>query len=126
MAEPFAAAYRRVVPDSPFSNQSARRPIELYRAGYAKIADQVRNSGQFNEPEQWRFDWDQEYTRDQWLELIPTTGGLTQLRADQIAEILDVVGAAIDSIGGNFTMRYTTLATTALRSVPAGDEHPDR
>jgi hypothetical protein len=65
---------------------------------------------------EWRFDWQQSYTRDQWLELLPTTGGLTRLRADQLAEILDAVGAAIDSLGGSFTMDYTTLAATAARA----------
>jgi SAM-dependent methyltransferase len=116
VAEPFAAAYRRVTPDSLLSSQPARRPLELYQAGYAKIVEQIRKSGRFDEPEQWRFDWAQAYTRQQWLELLPTTGGLTSLHADQIAEILDVVGAAIDSIGGHFTMAYTTLTTTARRT----------
>jgi SAM-dependent methyltransferase len=115
VAEPFAAAVRRVAPYSPFASQPARRPLELYQAGYAKIADQIRESGRFDEPEQWRFDWEQVYPRDQWLELLPTTGGLTRLKADQIAEIQKLVGAAIDSMGGHFTMGYSTLATTALR-----------
>lgn len=65
---------------------------------------------------QWRFDWEQSYTRDQWLDLLPTTGGLTQLRPDQLAEVLDAVGGAIDSLGGRFTMNYTTLAATAVRA----------
>ncbi|MEU1547043.1 class I SAM-dependent methyltransferase [Nocardia sp. NPDC005745] len=116
VAEPFAAAYRRVAPDSPFSGQPARRPLELYQAGYAKFADQIRETGQFGDPEQWRFDWQQSYTRDQWLELLPTTGSLTRLRDDPLAEILDAVGAAIDSLGGSFTMDYTTLAATAVRA----------
>lgn len=124
VAEPFAAAFRRLVPDSPFRSQSARRPIELYQAGYAKIAAQLGDSGLFDKPEQWQLDWDLDYTRDQWLELLPTTGGLTQLPAELIAEILDAVGAAIDLIGGRFTMRYTTLATTARRSATV--EQPDR
>ncbi|GGV04950.1 methyltransferase type 11 [Streptomyces albospinus] len=116
VAEPFAAAYRRVAPDSPFSNQPARRPLEMYQAGYAKIADKIRETEQFNDPEQWRFDWEQSYTRDQWLDLLPTTGGLTRLRPDQLAEILGAVGRAIDALGGRFTMHYTTLATTAVRA----------
>lgn len=116
VAEPFAAAYQRVAPDSPLSGQPARRPLELYQAGYAKIADQIRETEQFADPEQWRFDWQQSYTRDQWLELLPTTGGLTRLRPDQLAEILDAVGNAIDSLGGSFTMDYTTLAATAARA----------
>ncbi|MFV5995281.1 class I SAM-dependent methyltransferase [Streptomyces sp. NPDC056231] len=116
LAEPFAAAYRRVAPDSPFSNQPARRPLDMYQAGYAKIADKIRETGQFDDPEQWRFDWEQSYTRDQWLDLLPTTGGLTQLRPDQPAEILGAVGHAVDALGGRFTMHYTTLATTAVRA----------
>lgn len=113
VAEPFAAAYRRVVPDSPFANLPARRPLDAYQAAYAKIADTIRETERFNEPEQWRFDWEQSYTRDQWLTLLPTTGGLTRLHPDQLADILDAVGAAIDTLGGAFTMHYTTLATTA-------------
>ncbi|NYI03533.1 class I SAM-dependent methyltransferase [Allostreptomyces psammosilenae] len=116
VAEPFAAAYRRVAPDSPLSGQPARRPLETYQAGYARIADRIRETGQFDEPEQWRFDWEQSYTRDQWLDLLPTTGGLTRLRPDQLAEVLGAVGRAVDALGGRFTMQYTTLATTAVRA----------
>ncbi len=116
VAEPFARAFRRVVPDSPFGAQSGRRPLEIYQAGYAKIADELRATGQFGEPDQWRFDWEQSYSRDQWLALLPTTGGLTRLRPDQLAEILGAVGEAIDALGGRFTMQYVTLATTAVRA----------
>ncbi|MFD6284812.1 class I SAM-dependent methyltransferase [Streptomyces sp. NPDC060205] len=116
VAEPFAAAYRKVAPDSPFTGQPARRPIDFYQSGYAKFADAIRETGQFDAPEQWRYDWEHPYTRDQWLDLLPTTGGLTRLRPDQLARILDAVGAAIDALGGSFTMNYTTLATTAARA----------
>ncbi|WP_369211578.1 class I SAM-dependent methyltransferase [Streptomyces flavofungini] len=115
VAEPFAAAYRRAAPDSPLNGQPARRPLDFYQAAYARIADQLRETGRFDDPEQWRFDWERSYTRDQWLALLPTTGGLTRLRPDQRAGILDAVGGAIDSVGGHFTMHYTTLAVTAPR-----------
>jgi SAM-dependent methyltransferase len=116
VAEPFAAALRRVAPDSLFGDQPARRPLDMYQAGYTKFADAIRRTERFNDPEQWRFDWERPYTRDQWLELLPTTGGLTRLPPDRTAEILDAVGAAIDSTGGRFTMRYTTLAATAVHA----------
>ncbi len=116
VAEPFAAAYRRAVPDSPLNGPPARRPLALHQAGYAKFADKIRETGQFDDPEQWRYDWEQSYTRDAWLDLLPTTGGLTQLRPDQLAGIRDAVGDAIDSLGGRFTMNYTTLAATAVRA----------
>ena len=116
VAEPFAAAYRRAAPDSPLNGRAARRPLDLYQAAYAKVADQIRETGRFDDPEQWRLDWERSYTRDQWLDLLPTTGGLTRLRPDQLAVILDAVGDAIDSLGGRFTMNYTTLAATAVRA----------
>ncbi|MFF1292679.1 MULTISPECIES: class I SAM-dependent methyltransferase [unclassified Streptomyces] len=116
VAEPFAAAYRRAAPDSPLNGQPARRPLDLYQAAYAQFAEKIHETGQFNDPEQWRFDWERSYTRDQWLDLLPTTGGLTQLPPGQLADVLDAVGDAIDSLGGRFTMHYTTLATTAVRA----------
>ncbi|MFD6275891.1 class I SAM-dependent methyltransferase [Streptomyces sp. NPDC060209] len=116
VADPFAAAFRRAAPDSPLNGRPARRPPGLYQAAYAKVAEKIRETEQFDEPEQWRFVWEQSYTRDQWLDLLPTTGGLTQLRPGQVARILDEVGAAIDSLGGRFTMNYTTLATSAVRT----------
>lgn len=122
MADAFAAAYRRVAPDSPFSNQPARRPLETYQAGYAAIAGQLRGTGRFDEPEQWRFDWQHDYPRDRWLDLLLTTGGLTPLRPDQSAEILDAVGRAIDALGGHFTMEFTTLATSAVLAGSYGSE----
>ena len=115
VAEPFADAYRRAVPDSPFGNLPARRPLDMYQAAYAKIAETIRSTEDFDDPEQWRFDWERPYTRDQWLALLPTTGGLTRLPPDKMADILHAVGAAIDALGGGFTMQYTTLATTAVR-----------
>jgi SAM-dependent methyltransferase len=111
----FADAYRRVAPDSPF-NGRGRRPVEIYQAGYTRIADLIRESGSFTSVEQWRFDWTQPYTRDEWLDLLPTTGGLTQLPAESLTEVLEAVGTAIDRRGGSFTMEYVTLASTGVRN----------
>ena len=126
VAEPFAAAYRRAVPDSPFNNQPARRPLDMYLAGYAKVADQIRGTDQFHDPEQWRFDGERTYTRDQWLALLPTTGGLTRLPPDRTADILEAVGTAIDGLGGHFTMQSTTLAITAVRTGALPQHSPSR
>ncbi len=116
VADAFAEVSRRVVPDSPFNVQSTRNGVDLYQTMFAKFADGIREEGEFGEPEQWRFDWEQSYTRDEWLDLLPTTGGLTQLPPDKLTQVLEGVGAAIDKIGGGFTMPYTTLAVTAART----------
>ena len=116
IAEAVAAAYRRVSPDSPVATQPARRGVDHYQAMYRGFADKIRGTGDFGEPEQWRFDWTRPYTRGQWLDLLSTTGGLTQLAPDELAEVLIGVGAAIDALGGRFTMPYTTLAVAAARA----------
>jgi hypothetical protein len=90
--------------------------VDIYQAMFARAADGIRAAGGYGEPEQWRFDWEQSYSRDEWLDHLPTTGALTQLPPDAQAEILDHVGAAIDTIGGDFTMPYTTFAATAVRA----------
>ncbi len=75
----------------------------------------MRQAGTFGQPEQWRFDWDCRYTRDEWLELVPTFGGHSQIRPAKQAELLAGIGAAVDSAGGSFTAQYATLAVTADR-----------
>ena len=73
VAEAFAAVYRRVVPDSPFNLQPRRgRPWTRTSALFAKAADGIREAGGFGDPEQWRFDWERSYTRDEWLDQLPT------------------------------------------------------
>ena len=114
VAGALAAGLRRVAPDAPVAPPG--QALEPYQAMFAKFAEQIRAAEGFIEPEQWSFDWEQRYTRDEWLDLLPTTGSLTGLPSDKLAEALDGVGKAIDEIGGHFTMTYTTLATTAART----------
>ena len=116
VAKAFAAVYQRVVPDSPFNLQSGRPAPDSYQGLLTKAADGMREVGGFSDPEQWRFDWEQSYTRDELLDLIPTQGTLVRLPPDKLAEVLETVGAAIDAMGGNSTMRYATMAVTAART----------
>jgi SAM-dependent methyltransferase len=113
VAKALTDVYRRLAPDAPFNAQSSRSALDIYQEMFAKAVNGIAHAGGFDDPEQWRFDWEQSYTRDQWLDQLPTTGGLTQFPPDKLAEVLDCVGAAIDTIGGGFTMTYTTLAATA-------------
>ncbi|SDH14374.1 class I SAM-dependent methyltransferase [Nonomuraea jiangxiensis] len=120
IAEALADAMRRVVPDSPFGSGPPRPAQEVYQQMFATFADGIRQAGAFGEPELWRFDWERHYTRAEWLDLLPTTGGLTRLTPDQLAEVLEAVGAAVDAAGGGFTMPYTTLAVIASLTPSAG------
>ncbi|HEY6296527.1 MAG TPA: class I SAM-dependent methyltransferase [Streptosporangiaceae bacterium] len=111
----FGEVFRRVVPDSPFGRFWARPAIDAYRTGCETVADVIRESGSFAEPEEWVSHWQRAYTREEWLDLVPTTGGFTRQPEAIQAEILDGLGAAVDAAGGIFTMSYTTIAATAAR-----------
>lgn len=117
MAEAFAAVYQRALPDSPFNlHDRTTPPLDGYQVLFTKAADGIREVGGFSDPEQWRCDWEQPYTRDAWLDQLPTQGAFTQLPSDKMAEVLEGVGAVIDARGGSFTMRYTTVAVTATHT----------
>ncbi len=117
VSEAQASAYRQLVPDSPFTlSRFTGSALDGYQPLFAKIADGIRKAGGFTEPEQWQFAWQRDYTRDQWLDQLPTLGGLTRMPADQLAVLSAAVGDAIDAIGGSFTMSYTTVAVTAARA----------
>jgi SAM-dependent methyltransferase len=119
VTEAFVAVYRRVAPDSGFdlraAGQAARQGLDAYQPILDKAAAGIEEAGGFTAPEQWRFEWERTYTRDEWLDQMPTQGTLTRLPADKVAAVLDGVGAAIDAIGGGFTMPYATVAVTATR-----------
>ncbi|HEY8481270.1 MAG TPA: class I SAM-dependent methyltransferase [Spirillospora sp.] len=109
-------AFRRVAPDSPLAGQVGRSALEVYQAMFDRAADGMRRAGAFTVPEQWRHDWERHYTRDEWLDQMPTHGGLTRLPPDGVKQVLDEVGAAIDALGGGFTLPYVTVAVTAART----------
>lgn len=69
----------------------------------------------FVDPEQWRFDWERRYTRDEWLAQVPTFGGRSRLPSAARDELRTGLGAAIDAVGGSFAMGYATVAVTATR-----------
>lgn len=115
LRDAFAEVFRRVLSDSPIAGFWDRPAIESYRAGCTRVADAIRQSGAFGEPEEWLSYWERPYTRDEWLDLVPTTGGFTRQPEAIQQEILDGLGAAVDAAGGTFTMSYTTIAATAAR-----------
>jgi SAM-dependent methyltransferase len=112
----FADVYRSVQPGLPFTPW-ARPALDVYQVMCGKAADGIRQAGDaFSEPEQWRFDWDRRYTSNEWLEQVPTMGGHAQLAPAKLDELLAGIGAAIDAVGGGFTMNYATVAVTAARA----------
>jgi len=114
LAQALSAVYRRVLPDSPFSS-GVLPGLDGYSDFFATAARGMREAGMFGEPEQWRFDWAQPYTRDEWLDRVPTFSGHSQFPPGRLDELLAGIGAAIDAVGGSFTMGYTAAVITARR-----------
>lgn len=112
----FGTVYQRVLPDSPVGGFWSRPAVDAYLVGCARAADAMRQAGGFGEPETWRFDWSRPYTRDQWLDVVPTFGGHSLLPPTVQAELLAGIHAAVDAVGGGFTMDYATVAATATRA----------
>jgi SAM-dependent methyltransferase len=115
LSEEFASVYRRVIPESLAARQASFSAVEAYSHLCGKAGDGMRDTGSFAEPEQWRFDWERTYTRDEWLDQLPTQGDHSQFPADVLAEVLEGVGAVIDAAGGSFPVLYSALVETAVR-----------
>ena len=112
-SEAFMGVYRRVLPGSPLVEALAGAPKDPYAAMAGKAADGIRAAGGFGEPELWRYTWSHRYTREAWLDQVPTTGLFTRLPADALAVLLDGLGEAVDALGGAFDASYTTVAVAA-------------
>jgi SAM-dependent methyltransferase len=105
----FDEVLQRVAPDAPLQNPG----LQLQQANVKRAVEGIRTAGGFGEPDQWRYEWQREYTREEWLDHLLTTGTLTLLAPEQLASVVEAVGTAIDSLGGGFTMQYVTLAVAA-------------
>jgi SAM-dependent methyltransferase len=118
VAAVLAAAYRRVAPDSPmgFDSRFGRSILDAYEGLYARAADGIREVGGFDEPALWRYDWTRTYSRAELMDLVPTSGGLTNLPPGQLAEVLAALGGALDELGDIVTLQYATWGLTATRT----------
>ena len=112
LGEAVETVFRRAMPGTPPERRIAPGP-DGYLKLCEKAADGMRQSGAFDEPETWRYDWSRPYTRDEWLDQVPTFGGFRLFPEATQEEILTTLGAIIDSLGGSFTMSFGTVAATA-------------
>lgn len=116
LAGAFTAAARRVLPESLAARLHAARSGEGAAAVFTKAIEGMRQADVFGDPEQWQFAWERSYTRDHWLDQLPTHSFYTRLPLDDLKRLLAQTGDAIDAVGGSFTMRYLTTVVTAARA----------
>ncbi|GAA2097322.1 class I SAM-dependent methyltransferase [Streptomyces albiaxialis] len=116
LGEDIADICQRALPDAPFDFRGVvATGLDTDPPFLTTVADGIREAGGFGATETWRYDWEWTYSRDAWLDQMPTQGAFTRLPPEKLAGILRDVGTAIDAGGGDFTMRYATLAVTARR-----------
>lgn len=113
-AEAFAEVYRSVLGDHPIFGR-ALRPQPGYAAFNGRANDGIRESGAFGEPENWMYEWERIYTRDEWLDVVPTQGGHSTMAPEQLGRVLTGIGGVIDAAGGSLPMHYDVTVATAVR-----------
>ncbi|MET7480839.1 class I SAM-dependent methyltransferase [Streptomyces sp. NPDC005648] len=121
LLEAIADSAERVLPDPLFDFRTllTRPAATAYQTILDRAADGIRQTGAFGELQQWRHDWEFTYSRDAWLDVMPTQGAFTRLPTEHLARLLEAAGAAIDAQGGSFTATYATLTVAAKRPVRA-------
>ncbi|WP_434975441.1 class I SAM-dependent methyltransferase [Streptomyces mesophilus] len=117
VADALIAACRDVLPDAPFDlNALGGQPVGAYSPVLAKVSEGITAAGGFSAPTEWTCTWSRDYTRTEYLDQFPTSGLATRLAPGDLAPILEGVGAAIDALGGSFTMSYDTVVLSASLS----------
>ena len=99
--------------------------MQLYQPMFDVMAEAIGRSGEFTEPEQWRFEWERRYSREQWLDVVGTQTALAERSPDELARLLQATGDALDRLGGHCAMPYTTVAVVAVRTDARPPPTPD-
>lgn len=117
----FDEVYERLAPDadgySVILGYSRDKGYEAERKGIRECPDLIG-------PEERRFSWSRTYTRDEWLDQLPTHSDHAAMEPDRLEKVVDAVGEVIDRLGGSFVMEYSTLLLDSTRKglTAAGDE----
>ncbi len=71
--------------------------------------------GHYERAEVHFYTWRRQYTRDAWLDQLPTHSDHRLLAPKRLAALLDTVGDTIDALGGSIVVSYRTQLVTARR-----------
>ena len=82
---------------------------------FTDTADSFRRNPGFEDPLIRTYRWEHRYTRDEWLDNLPTHSDHRTLAPDVLRRVLTGIGAVIDELGGAFDVTYETVVVTARR-----------
>ncbi|MEU4240457.1 class I SAM-dependent methyltransferase [Actinoplanes sp. NPDC026619] len=108
----FATTYESVLSGFPNVWAGDRPILETYDLMFAAAEGGLEQSGCFTRAERWRVDWERAYTKKDWLDQLPTFGGMSRLPKEKMDELL---AATERAIADSFVMRYATVAVTATK-----------
>jgi SAM-dependent methyltransferase len=75
----------------------------------------IEACGRFGPVEERLFQWERIYTRDEWLDQLPTHSDHRTLRPEILSTLLRHIRAVIDASGGTLTIGHTTESLVAAR-----------
>lgn len=106
--------YRRLAPEA----DGYSVMVGYAREGsYRAERDGMRSCPVLTDPVELRFPWRRVYTRDEWLDQLPTHSDHAAMPPDQLERVLEAVGRVLDDFGGAFVMEYSTLLLTCTRLI---------
>ena len=108
----FDDAYQRVAPQVDDDSVPRGRGDS---ARFESAAEGLRRSGRFSEPETTSYPWTRYYSAAEWLDQVQTHSDHRVLARQTVEDLLEKLGAVMESFGGGFTMSYKTSLITALR-----------
>jgi SAM-dependent methyltransferase len=75
----------------------------------------LETTGAFERVERRSYPWERRYTRDEWLDQLPTHSDHRTMPPERLEALTAEVGAVIDRFGGELAVHYETVLVTALR-----------
>jgi SAM-dependent methyltransferase len=106
------AVYRQHAPELLEKTFVLGRPAPTLGAAHA---GPIKACGRFDDVEERSFPWERTYTRDEWLDQLPTHSDHRTLPPDVLAGLLEHIGNVIDANGGALTIGHTTELLVAVR-----------
>jgi SAM-dependent methyltransferase len=116
LADALRAVYERLWPgDSPpgFFGYGANSARDSRDADFSGLSDLLGACDKLVNPRIRSFPWSRTYSRDEWLDELPSHSDHAALPADLLRTLLDEVGRTIDEFGGTFRMPYVTVLVSA-------------
>lgn len=112
LREELTAVYRESAPRLLATTFVLGRPASTLGAAHA---GPIEACGRFGDIEERAFQWERTYTRDEWLDQLPTHSDHRTLEPDVLARLLENIAAVIDANGGVLNIGHTTEVLLAVR-----------